>query len=197
MFLLLTWKSFLSSLWWGSHQHWRSLDVIVGSSVSRRCTLGVILISWSLLGRFTTVSCCSCLWMVESSTFRNGFITFFRLVDLIYFLTHLFMNFFGSWHDVQHLRIFWLSSFNQIFFMPRLRSASVIFWGINTFFHIGPFRLGYFFPPLIIKPSFKSCILCCLWQIFNDLKHLNVRKDNRKGITFQTTVYLITLNLMF
>ncbi len=38
-----------------------SLDVVVGSFVtswmSRRCTLGVILVGWPLLGRFTTVPC--------------------------------------------------------------------------------------------------------------------------------------------
>ncbi len=33
---------------------------------------------------------------LESQSFRNGFITFSRLIDLNYFLSHLFLNFFGS-----------------------------------------------------------------------------------------------------
>ncbi len=37
---------------------------------------------------------------LESQSFRNGFITFSRLIDLNYFLSHLFLNFFGSQHDV-------------------------------------------------------------------------------------------------
>ena len=37
---------------------------------------------------------------LESQSFRNGFITFTRLIDLNYFLSHLFLNFFGSRHDV-------------------------------------------------------------------------------------------------
>ncbi len=48
----------VSFLWWS---HVSSLDVVVGSFVtswmSRRCALGVILVSWPLLGRFTTVPC--------------------------------------------------------------------------------------------------------------------------------------------
>ncbi len=37
---------------------------------------------------------------LESQSFRNGFITFSRLIDLNYFRSHLFLNFFGSQHDV-------------------------------------------------------------------------------------------------
>ena len=37
---------------------------------------------------------------LESQSFRNGFITFSRLIDLNYFLSHLFLNFFRSQHDV-------------------------------------------------------------------------------------------------
>ncbi len=47
---------------------------------------------------------------LESQSFRNGFITFSRLIDLNYFLSHLFLNFFGSQHDVSLLRIFWSTS---------------------------------------------------------------------------------------
>lgn len=39
--------------------------------------------------------------LLESQSFRNGFITFSRLIDLNYFLSHLFLNFFGSRHDVR------------------------------------------------------------------------------------------------
>ncbi len=85
-----------------------SLDVVVGSFVtswmSRRCALGVILVGRPLLGRFTTVPCfChngSHCGSLESQSFRNGFITFSRLIDLNYFLSHLFLNLFGSQHDV-------------------------------------------------------------------------------------------------
>ncbi len=37
---------------------------------------------------------------LKSQSFRNGSITFSRLTDLNYFLSHLFLNFFGSQHDV-------------------------------------------------------------------------------------------------
>ncbi len=50
---------------------------------------------------------------LESQSFRNGFITFSRLIDLNYFLSHLFLNFFGSQHDVSLLRIFWSTSLCQ------------------------------------------------------------------------------------
>ncbi len=50
---------------------------------------------------------------LESQSFRNGFITFSRLIDLNYFLSHLFLNFFGSQHDVQLLRMFWSTSLCQ------------------------------------------------------------------------------------
>lgn len=36
---------------------------------------------------------------LESQIFRNDFRTFSRLMDLIYFFSHLFLNFFGSQHD--------------------------------------------------------------------------------------------------
>jgi len=51
--------------------------------------------------------------LLESQSFRNGFITFSRLIDLNYFLSHLFLNFVGSQHDVQLLRIFWSTSLCQ------------------------------------------------------------------------------------
>ena len=36
--------------------------------------------------------------LLKSQSFRNGFITFSRLIDVKYFVSHLFLNFFG--HDV-------------------------------------------------------------------------------------------------
>uniref|UniRef100_A0A671M3H4 MRE11 homolog A, double strand break repair nuclease n=1 Tax=Sinocyclocheilus anshuiensis TaxID=1608454 RepID=A0A671M3H4_9TELE len=41
---------------------------------------------------------------LESQSFRNGFITFSRLIDLNYFLSHLFLNFFGSLHDCTEIK---------------------------------------------------------------------------------------------
>ncbi len=86
-----------------------------------RCCCGVFcdlldelsLRSWSNFGRPATpgkVHHCSMFspfvdngshcGSLESQSFRNGFITFSRLIDLNYFLSHLFLNFFGSQHDV-------------------------------------------------------------------------------------------------
>ncbi len=51
-----------------------SLDVVVGSFVtswmSRRCTLGVILVGRPLLGRFTTVPCFRHLWILALTVVR-------------------------------------------------------------------------------------------------------------------------------
>ncbi len=37
---------------------------------------------------------------LESQSLRNGFITLSRLIHFNYFVSHLFLNFFRSWHDV-------------------------------------------------------------------------------------------------
>ncbi len=37
---------------------------------------------------------------LESQSLRNGFITLSRLIHVNYFVSHLFLNFFRSWHDV-------------------------------------------------------------------------------------------------
>ncbi len=37
---------------------------------------------------------------LESQSLRNGFITLFILIHVNYFVSHLFLNFFRSWHDV-------------------------------------------------------------------------------------------------
>ncbi len=38
--------------------------------------------------------------LLESQSLGNGFITLSRLINVNYFVSHLFMNFFRSWHDV-------------------------------------------------------------------------------------------------
>ncbi len=37
---------------------------------------------------------------LESQNHRNGFITLSRLIHVNYFVSHSFLNFFRSWHDV-------------------------------------------------------------------------------------------------
>ncbi len=37
---------------------------------------------------------------LESQSLRNGFITLSRLIHVNYFVSHLFLDFFRSWHDV-------------------------------------------------------------------------------------------------
>ncbi len=69
----------------------------VTSWMSRRCALGVIWSaghSWegSPLFMFSPfVDNGSHCGSLESQSFRNGFITFSRLIDLNYFLSHLFL----------------------------------------------------------------------------------------------------------
>ncbi len=81
-----------------------SLDVVLGSFMtswmSCRCALGVILVGWPLLGRFTTVPSFLHLWIMALTVVRwspkafiNGFITLSRLIHVNYFISHLFLNF--------------------------------------------------------------------------------------------------------
>ncbi len=89
-----------------------SLDVVLGSFMSswmsRHCTLGVILVGRPLLGRFSDhwskfssfVDNSSDLGLLESQSLRNGFITLSRQIHVNYFVSHLFLNFFRSRHDV-------------------------------------------------------------------------------------------------
>ena len=75
-------------------------------------TLGVILVGRPLLGRFTTVPCFLHLWIMavtvvpwSPKALDNGFVTVFRLTD-INVVSHLFLNLFGSGHDVLLFEIF-------------------------------------------------------------------------------------------
>ncbi len=74
--------------------------------MSRHCAVGVILVGQPLLGRFTTVPIFVHLWIMtdrgslESQSLRNGFKTLSRLIHVNYFVSHLFLNFFRSRHDV-------------------------------------------------------------------------------------------------
>ncbi len=80
-----------------------SLDVVLVSFMtswmSRHCALGVILVGQPLLGRFTSVTSFLHLWIMSQSL-RHSFITLSRLIHVNYFVSHLFLNFFRSRHDV-------------------------------------------------------------------------------------------------
>ncbi len=88
-----------------------SLDVVLGSLMtswkSRRWALGVILVGRPLLGKVHHCSHFSpfvdngsdCgFWSPKA--LKNGFITLSRLMHVNYFISHLFLNFFRSRHDV-------------------------------------------------------------------------------------------------
>ncbi len=88
-----------------------SLDVVLGSFMtswkSRRCALGVILVGRTLLGKVHHCSHFSPFvdngsdcGFLESQSLKNGFITLSRLMHVNYFISHLFLNFFRSRHDV-------------------------------------------------------------------------------------------------
>ncbi len=88
-----------------------SLDVVLGSFMtswkSRRCSLGVILVGRPLLGKVHPCSQFSPFvdngsdrGSLESQSLKNGFITLSRLMQVNYFISHLFLNFFRSRHDV-------------------------------------------------------------------------------------------------
>ncbi len=71
------------------------------SWMSCHCALGVILVGWPLLGTVSPfVDNGSDHGSLESQSLRNGFITLSRLIHFNYFVSHLFLNFFRSWHDV-------------------------------------------------------------------------------------------------
>ncbi len=114
----------------------RSLDVVVGSFVtswrSRRCALGVILVSRQLLeGHHCSMfspfvdngSHCGSL---ESQSFRNGFITFSRLIDLNYFFLicswisldlNMMCSFWGSFgllHFIRQVLFKWFLDCEQV-----------------------------------------------------------------------------------
>ncbi len=117
----LPWMSFLPSLFltiesWTltlieASEACSSLDVVLGSFttswMSHCCTLGVILVDQPLLGRFTNHHCSKFSPFVddsdhgslESQSLRNGFITLSSLISQL-FVSHLFLNFFRSRHNV-------------------------------------------------------------------------------------------------
>ncbi len=125
---------------------------------------------------------------LESQSFRNGFITFSRLIDLNYFLSHLFLNFFGSQQDL--LVYFTLSGrsyLSDFLIANRCGSNQAWMWleklnsgvinhsyvltggGGQTLFHTGPCRFGFCFPFIKKTLHLKTacCVyLCYLWLIF-------------------------------
>lgn len=68
---------------------------------------GVILVSWSLLGRFTIVPNFLLLQIMAHTVvhWRSGPVTLSRLIDVNDFVSHLFLSFFSSWHDTLLLEI--------------------------------------------------------------------------------------------
>ncbi len=89
----------------------RSLDVVLcffmTSWMSRHCALGVILVGRPLLGRFITCSKFSPFvdngsdrGSLKSQSLGNIFKTLSRLIHVNYVVSHLFLNFFRSRHDV-------------------------------------------------------------------------------------------------
>ena len=123
------------------------LDVVVGSFVtcwmSRFHALGVIMVAPATPGKVHHCSMFSPFvddrshcGSLEPQSFRNGFITFSRLIDPIHFLSHLFLNFcdlgmissFWGSSGVRyfvrqvHLVISWLRTTVKLFFL------SFVFW---------------------------------------------------------------------
>ncbi len=172
----------------------------VTSWMSRRCALGVILVGRPLLGRFTTVPCFRHLWIMALTVVRwspkglgNGFITFSRLIDLNYFLSHCswisldlnmmcsFWGSFGLLHFVRQVLFKWFldsnrcGSYQAWVWLEKLNSGVINHsyvltgGGGQTLFHTGPCGFGFCFPfiknPLHLKTT--CCVyLCYLWLIF-------------------------------
>ncbi len=144
-----------------------SLDVVVGSFVtswmSRPATPGKVH-HCSMFSPFVdNGSHCGSL---ESQSFRNGFITFSRLIDLNYFLSLLFYFTLSGRSYLSDFLIANRCGNNQAWMWLEKLNSGVINHsyvltggGGQTLFHTGPCGFGFCFKK---KPSFKNCMLCLL-----------------------------------
>ncbi len=133
---------------------------------------------------------------LESQSLRNSFITFSRLIHVNCFVSHLFLNFFRSQHDVllfKHASLCQSGSISVISWFNRSGSNQVWVWNLTQLskimwlitvlslfnrrgqfiFHIGPDNFGQLFSLNKWNHHLKTafCIYCMYIYIY--IKELN------------------------